>query len=153
MTFRTRKRAQQALPIPVPHPDGNGIMPQWLVDALDQKNPPRNPRTAVWTRCRNCDEIILVGLDADILAQDATVDPTPLDAAQELICALTGRPTYTAQVRGQSVEIWYRQISIERPPNAAGTWPVVPTHKCGARFPGFLIPPEPERNTNREPPF
>lgn len=144
---------QAQLPIPAGHPDGTGTMPQWVTDQLNDDTLSMPHRNAIFTRCPRCQDITITGLDANILAQHATADPTPLDATQELACALTNRPTYTAQLRGTTLTIWYREIHIEKPPNTPGTWPVIPAHRCGQRFPGFLIPAQPERTKDAPPPF
>lgn len=141
---------RSTLPIPDPHPSGTGWLPQWVTDQLNT-NPPIG-RRALFTRCRKCKEIVLRGLDADILAMEVTADPTPLDPMQELACVLTGRATYQANVGGDEIKIIDRQLRYTTagvpPPR-----PIIPEHVCGRRFPGFIIEPVTQTERAKNPPF
>lgn len=48
-------------------------------------------------RCRSCNRYVLVGLDSDHCAVNATVDPKPLTSLGEALALLTGRNTYDLQ--------------------------------------------------------
>lgn len=126
-------------------------MPGWLKRALETKT--GGFRQAHWNRCPNCGQIILTGLDADTCAFTINADPTPITPRQEQLCALTGRPTYYVTAGQNRIELDRRDTySIGRP---SPHYPIVPAHKCGARFPGFLLPPETKTQgaTNNDCPF
>jgi hypothetical protein len=133
----------------IPHPDG-GWLPDWLAAEIHASEGPRYRTQAIWCRCSRCEEIILAGLDDPCVAANATVDPTPLTPLQELICALEHRRTYRFHQAGTGGRI---QTRDKWQPPAGGDPPVIPAHKCGHRFPGFVIPPAPERTSNDKPPF
>lgn len=108
-------------------------------------------RRSMFRRCTRCDDIILVGLDNDVCAFKVEADPTPLTARQEYACYLTGRRTYDATVVARAVELLHRDVAYVDAPERV-PWQVVPAHQCGARFPGFLIPPMYQHDHTR-PPF
>lgn len=155
----TRKSAHQSPeplfdlpPERIPHPNGNGYLPDWLVGEIHASPGPRFRTHATWTRCPRCQAIILTGLDDPVIADAATVDPSPLTALQELICALENRPTYLLVLMGATGRIVARH-KWQHPAGTAGKHPVVPAHNCKHRFPGFIPPPAPERPTHDHPPF
>lgn len=124
-------------------------MPKWLVRALEIKT--GGFRGAHWERCRNCRQIILEGLDADIAALTVQADPTPINPRQETACHLTARPTYTVTMTSRRIELDRRdQWSIGEP---SPSFPILPAHKCGARFPGFLLPPARTQGATDDCPF
>ena len=55
-------------------------------------------RRARAATCRGCGAKVLDGLDADVCALVATVDPTPLTAIGEVLAVLDGRRTFTLAV-------------------------------------------------------
>lgn len=125
-------------------------MPNWVTEMLEQERAPI-ARRAIFRYCERCQQITVVGLDGDVAAFKVTADPTPLNARQELACHLAGRRTWSLTVRNRSLELDVREPANARP---AGHEPfhVVPKHQCGARFPGFAIPPT-APNADRKPPF
>jgi hypothetical protein len=125
-------------------------MPDWLHRLLEQKS--GGFRAARWRRCPKCDRITLHGMDADMAAGMATVDPTPLTRQQEIWCAIHGRQTYSLRIDPD------RKIEInDRPRYSLGLEcrnPVVPEHQCGSEYPGFLdLPPKGGNSTTGPPPF
>lgn len=126
------------------------MMPEWLSRLLETKL--GGYRHARWQRCNKCDRIVLHGMDADVLAGMATVDPTPINRHQEIWCALHDRRTYSLRIDAD------RRIEInDRPRWALGLEfrdPIVPEHQCGSEYPGFLALPGPGPDTTgQEPPF
>lgn len=138
------------LAIPDPHPSGTGWLPQWVTDQIHTPAP--LARRAVFTTCRHCQEIIIHGLDADLLAEEVRADPTPLTTPQEVACILAGRPTYQIQITNQDLKIIDRQARWQTPGNKPRR-PIIPKHQCGARFPGFIIPPLQQQEPQQQPPF
>lgn len=136
--------------VPHPHPSGRGSMPRWVTEMLEQERAPI-ARRGIFRHCTKCKQIIVVGLDADVAAWKVEVDPTPLNAKQELACHLVGRRTWSLTVRNRSLEIDVREPANARPPEHE-PFHVVPRHQCGARFPGFCIPAT-APDAGRRPPF
>lgn len=141
------------LTAPMKHPLGTGYLPQWLAAELQEKHPNRMARTATWTRCGKCKEIILTGLDADLLATAVHADPTPLTDHQELAALLTGRRTFNIDHDGPGARIHYRTRWEMLTPPSRNSQPTIPEHACGRRFPSFLVPPEPTPVDSEHPPF
>jgi hypothetical protein len=159
-TLREKPPKKRSLPSPTlftlpaprhPHPDG-GLLPAWLCEELQLQHPIAFRATAVWTRCPKCQAIILTGLDDPVIGSPATVDPTPLNPVQELICALEHRPTYRLHHTGSTAHIQHRD-RWQKPAGTPNAPPVVPAHRCGHRYPGLTIPAEPERQHHAQPPF
>jgi hypothetical protein len=139
---------RSTLPIPDPHPSGDGWLPQWVTDQIN--NPGPLARRAQFTRCTRCGSIIIHGLDADQLAQEVRADPTPITKDQEIACILTDRPTWQLAIAGEEIKIIDRQLRWQtRPPKR----PIVPDHICGLQFPGFVIPAQHPTERNKIPPF
>lgn len=87
-------------------------------------------------RCPRCRAHILVGLDSDVAALSAAVDPGPLTIRDEATALLAGRRTYRLAAHGRRLVLRYRdrwQITGQPP----GTVHVVAEHRCGA----VLAPP------------
>lgn len=127
---------QRPLPgMPKPPKKTPGPMPKWLIQAIETKT--GGFRSARWTRCPKCQQIILQGLDDDIAAFTVQADPTPINPRQETACRLTARPTY-AVTEGRQIELDRRDRWSTGKPSPDR--PIIPAHKCGARFPGFLLP-------------
>ena len=57
-------------------------------------------RQATPLACWNCRSDILIGLDADMCALDARVDPWPLTKSGELLAVVSGKKTYELDIRG-----------------------------------------------------
>lgn len=128
---------------------------EWLKQLLETKT--GGFRAATWQRCRNCNELTLHGMDADICAEMVTADPTPLNPQQELACFIIGRPTFTLTPRAGSTsyELSDRRTAYRygpRPPDH-GSRTIIPAHQCGARFPGFIKRPTTKETQGHEPPF
>lgn len=137
---------------PKPAPKKPGI-DDWLLAQLETKT--GGFRAARWGRCRTCQQITLTGMDADLTAGIATVDPTPLSPQQEHACMITGRETYTLTNRGNTYTLDDRRGATRygpRPPNHHRST-IVPAHQCGARFPGFIQKPTTTKETTNECPF
>lgn len=133
------------------HPDG-GWLPAWITEQLRANKAHAAARVAKYRRCRKCKEIVLTGLSHDTCAWTVTADPTPLNRKTELAAILTNRQTFQAPKENTTVEPGYR-LDYRHP---GSTWtdrtPVLPEHRCGARFPGFLEPPaQPNGETNDYP--
>lgn len=125
----------------------------WLKQLLEAKS--GGFRAARWGRCPGCDQLTLHGMDADLCAGMATVDPTPLSPHQEHACFITGRPTYSLKARGTGYELNDRRGAYlygTRPPDQRGKT-IVPAHQCGARFPGFIPRPQTQETHNDHPSF
>lgn len=126
-------------------------MPDWLRTLLEQTT--GGFRNARWDRCKDCGEITLHGMDGDICAGMATVDPTPLTPQQEHWCALTGRDTYSANIDAdRRTQLWRRtKWALAKPHNR----PIFPAHICGQRYDGFAeeLKKPPTTRTGGPPPF
>lgn len=127
-------------------------MPEWLQHVLE--NTTGGFRAARWQRCRKCEALVLHGMDNDMCAGMATVDPTPINRHQEIWCALHARPTYRARIDpDRKITLTYRDryaLGLECRD------PVLPEHQCGSEYPGFLaLPPKhgDPGNAGTEPPF
>lgn len=142
---------QTELWIPEPHPSGVGYLPQYVTEQLQAERRPIG-RQAKYMHCPKCGDIVLRGLDDEYCAVDALADPTPLTARTEYACYLVGRTTYNAITRGQTFELGARMLRWVRAPELT-SWPVIPQHRCGARFPGCIIPSESAPTYNSDPPF
>lgn len=129
-------------------------MDDWLKQQLETKT--GGFRAARWDRCTTCNELTLHGMDADICAGMVIVDPTPLSPLQELACFTIGRETFTLKPREKGYELSDRRPAYlygPRPPDH-GSKTIVPAHRCGARFPGFIKRPDTqETRTNDQPDF
>lgn len=94
-------------------------------------------RKASRGRCPTCRATVLRGLDADLAAMPAIVDPTPLDLRAWEACRVAGRALYVLKSDGD------RWILNDLDPYA---FPgskrqdalIVPEHTCRGRFPGRL---------------
>lgn len=128
-------------------PAPNSDLPGWLRKELETRT--GGFRHASWNRCPRCRAIILEGLDDDIAAFTVQADPTPINIDQENICHTIGRHTYTATI-GKNIELNHRTTYAAGRPSRH---PIVPAHRCGARFAGFLLPQLPtERQAHHDRP-
>ena len=131
-------------------------MPEWLLRLTEAKQ--GGFRNARWQKCDNCGDITLHGMDADMAAGMATVDPAPLTPQQELWCAIQGRRTFSLDIDGErKVKINDRVRWSLAKPHPHGR-PIVAQHICGQRYHGFipeLRKPEPTtaNTATAEPPF
>lgn len=127
-----------------PRPAPGHDMDPWLRALLETKT--GGFRAAKWGRCPRCQELTLTGIDGDVAAATVTVDPTPITTQQEHACLTIRRGTYNLTKRGRSYDIHDRDSDhlygpIPVPPKPLEI--IVPEHRCGARYPGFL--PRPPR--------
>lgn len=107
-----------------------------------------NSRTVRARTCK-CGAAVLVGLDADWLAIQTTLDAHPLDNVGELLAVLQGRRTY--DLRRTSSRGSHGREMDER--NAwrianpwAMPWPVHTEHRCGQPLPAAAAKPPTVRN-------
>lgn len=147
----TKSAKQSELWIPEPHPTGTGYLPQYVTEQLRAERQPIS-RQAKYRYCPKCGAIVLRGLDDDYCAVDAVADPTPLTARLEYACYLVGRTTYNAITRGDTFELGARVLRWVRAPELL-SWPVLPAHRCGATFPGCIVPAAAAPDYNTDPPF
>ena len=124
----------------------------------------KSPRGLRARRCRSCGAPILRGLDEDITALVATVDPAPLSAVGEAIARLQGRHTYELRRLNRVPQLMLRNyLTIASRPPGSKTWAgpidVVAEHGCHA-FPLPTIPtvhppstPTRKARTNDQPPY
>lgn len=112
--------------------------------------------------CRTCGQPVLLGLDADEMAVDVTVDPAPLDAHTEALARLAGRRTYRLHYPafGRNAKLTRRNANdIRRYPAGApiGAWhayDIVPAHACYSPLPAIgsmLTPINPTTEADDEP--
>jgi hypothetical protein len=101
------------------------MIPAWLLNT--HAGP--NHRTATLHPCKQCNQPILTGLDADTAALTAKTDPTPLTPLGETIALLQNRATYnlTTTDNGKKKLDHRDQWHITMPRQH----PVLPEHQCG----------------------
>lgn len=87
--------------------------------------------------CPTCRQPVLTGIDDAANGWPVTVDPTPLSPHQELAATMADRPTYSLRISTDRVEINDRDRYALCKPHPTGR-PIVPAHRCGARFPTHL---------------
>lgn len=109
-------------------------------------------RKASRHRCPRCGASVLSAVDGDLAAEQVTVDPTPLDHADELACKIADRPTYRLRIREGRAQLDDRDRVTGPAPDGAT---IVPAHRCGARFPGALklLDPPDTGHPDDPPPF
>ena len=114
------------------HLENNG---QWNADGISRRARP--------TTCKTCHTQILTGLDADIAAGTAHVDPVPLTSLGELAAHLTELATYHLRTSGQRIVLDRRdQFSIAGNPADTNTrGDILPEHQCGRAWTGPLTQP------------
>lgn len=124
------------------------MIPAWLETHLRNTgrwNADGINRRVSATRCRTCGHRILTGLDDDICAHAARLDPTALSSLGELAAQLTGLATYQLRRDGNRIVIDRRdQFSIEGDPADTHTRPIHPEHQCGRSWAGALTKPTPD---------
>lgn len=98
-------------------------------------------RTLRRRRCRTCHTWTLVGLDNDVCALIATINPSPLSPAGEALARLDGLATYHLRHdRGGELELFKRdrwQISGNPAGDHDRLHPadIVSDHRCGTEYP------------------
>lgn len=78
--------------------------------------------------CRRCRAVILAGIDPDLNARAAVLDPLPVTPAGELAALLAGGESFDL-LRGEDISYRAGWSIAWRPAN---TSPVLVTHICGA---------------------
>ena len=139
-------------PEPIEHPTRRGRLPDWIATQLHADHGPSAAgRAAKFHYCRRCSAIVLSGLDDDWMASMATADPTPIDRTAETGCIIIGRKTYAAWRTATGYDLTHRDPHYLDTPRTAH---LLPAHRCGARFPGFITPPAVDQlDPNRPPPY
>lgn len=101
-------------------------------------------RKAAAQTCRDCQAVIIVGLDDDAAALVARADPTPITWAAELIINITHRRHTYALIRAE--------LNRRDPGHlvAESQFPVLPEHKCGHPAPDHWHAPETRQQQNKE---
>jgi hypothetical protein len=132
------------------------MIPTWLARAIaDRDGAPLGARHAKPNLCARCSSWTLLGLDGDVLAHTARVDPTPLSAQGELVALLTSRRTWTLTRTGRHLALDDRDPwrTAGRPPGARNaTYAVLPQHRCGTTLTGHLLAPWPAALTRSDRP-
>lgn len=86
-------------------------MPAWLLKQLEDQGRIVNgiTRAARIRTCPTCRHTTITGLDADLAALPAIVDPSPLTSLSEAFAIMAGRITYALVVgRGGRLELDHR---------------------------------------------
>lgn len=99
--------------------------------------------------CRDCGQPVVRALDADLLAFEVTVDPTPVNPVGELLALAAGRRTYDGIHVGGRLELEPRRpahITQHR-------YPVFTDHHCGAPLPAAAPTAGAAQEDTNEPPF
>lgn len=113
-------------------------LPTWLKTKLqrdglmDEDGLTRRARAR---RCKQCRAYLLAGLDGDICALPAYVDPTPLSALGEAAALILGRRTYALWYFGGRLELSPRdQFQIKGSPagQPKNRFDVHVEHICGS---------------------
>lgn len=110
-------------------------------------------RRAKTTFCADCHRPVVRGLDADVAALVAVVDPAPLTPVGEVLALAAGRRTYDLTWRGARYELDPREPGHIRTRPASRKYHVTADHQCGNSLPAF--PPEfmPAEIPADQPPF
>jgi hypothetical protein len=106
-------------------------------------------------RTHTCGLLVLTGLDADLAAFPATVDPTPLTTTGEMLALLGNRDTYDYRPTTHELDGPRNALRITWAP--ANTRPgihVLPAHACNQPpLPHLQIPAPPIQEATDAPPF
>jgi hypothetical protein len=109
------------------------VIPGWL----QRQRAEQGQRAATLRLCPRCKAPVIVGLDADRAAINATCDPTPISELGEAYALVQGRATYCfADDQGRKI-LWHRyhwNIKAER------QWPVLAAHRCNQPMTPFAAP-------------
>lgn len=118
------------------------MIPTWIARQIaDRDGAPPGARYARPNLC-TCGTWTLLGLDGDVLATTARVDPTPLTAQGELVALLTSRRTLTLTREGRRLVLDDRDPwrTAGRPAGAPGAaYAVVPEHRCHQNLTAHLV--------------
>jgi hypothetical protein len=112
------------------------MIPAWLQHHLENTgrwNTDGISRAVHAARCR-CGARVLRGLDAEMCALPAVVDPAPLDPAGEMQALITGRATYRLRHINTRWEI-DRRSPFDISAQPAGIVDVIAEHECGVQIP------------------
>lgn len=107
-------------------------------------------RTVRIRLCSRCHNPILTGLDADICALPARVDPVPVSELGEALARIDNRCTYD-YVKTRAVPVLeYRESWTIAAPRR---FPVLAEHKCGHPLPADTTPEIQKPKISDEPEF
>lgn len=126
---------------------------------MERNEGPRG-RAARAGTCRSCGAKVLRGLDADVCAMTATVDPDPISPQGEALARLADRRTYDLRPSGNRWELnvrdrWHIRGRPAGQP-AGLRFDVLAEHRCGsAALPGTatMFPPAEKGSPDADPPF
>jgi hypothetical protein len=115
------------------------MIPDWLarhLEATGKLGPDRIGRAARSRHCKDCGQVILTGLDADLCAGVVRVDPAPLAPLGEALAQIAGRGTYTLRRAGNATGRYELdpRTSWQITAHPAGTdrYDVLAAHTCDA---------------------
>lgn len=88
-------------------------------------------RKARYSRCKNCRQAVIIGLDGDMCAMPRELDPRPLTAASEALAKMLRLQTFNLRQFGAAFQISVReQFGIAgKPPGTPGI-DVLIQHTC-----------------------
>lgn len=113
---------------------GRGL-PQWLREhlaAIGRANPDGYRRAVKQRTCRDCDAVVLGGLDADRAALTVQVDPYEIDEIGIVLALTQGIEIYTLNCYAGNWQLDFSHIwSIQ----AGRKYPTLPAHRCGVELP------------------
>lgn len=106
-------------------------------------------------RTHTCGLLVLIGLDADLAAFPATVDPTPLTTTGEMLALLGNRDTYDYRPVTRELDGPRRANRITyAPATDTGSVRVLPTHVCDAPpLPHYDLPAATTKELTDEAPY
>ena len=126
-------------------------LPGWLRDRIGTPT----YRGVTHHRCRTCKAQILEGLDEDVCAFRATVDPDPLTPLGEALALIADRRTYELRRHSRGWALWHRDRWQITGRVAGSKYLVVADHQCHtAKLPTIPTPPRVKKaKANDEPTF
>jgi len=126
-------------------------IPGWLKDRIGAPV----YRGVTTHRCRTCQAQILEGLDEDVCAFRAVVDPDPLTPMGEALALLAGRRSYEIRRHSGGWALWHRDRWQIRGRVAGPKYLVVADHQCDTpKLPTIPTPPRVKKaKANDEPNF
>lgn len=118
-------------------------LPDWLVDHITVTTGlAPGARYVQRHRCGRCRVIVLVGLDDEVCANTAVVDPVPITAVEERQERADGRKTYALKHRGRRLYLVRRnQWQVAGSPAGSAKpygplgYVVVADHQCRGEQP------------------
>lgn len=112
------------------------MIPDWLARHLEDTGKlgrDRISRAARAHRCKHCGRFILTGLDNNMCAGVADVDPVPLAPLGEALAIIAGRSTYALRKTPGRLELQLRDSwQITGKPAGTTRFDVVAQHTCDA---------------------